>query len=184
MAKHPKAGNSGYEAGQGRTFTPSIGAEWTDEFNSLMNSLNKSRNEMTEDLIREGLKARKGKETGLTTFYSEAEIEFLKNPVIQKLIKDYYLLMNGVSASAVLYDPPAERSAPATPSNKEMSHERNKSSADNLSVATSEKTVDRSSEASKQHVDLIKSDDTDADDQMDLLKQAAAELQKMGLKKP
>ena len=52
-------GNTGYEAGRGRTFTPTVNADWINEFNELMVDLDVSRNELTETLIREGLQARK-----------------------------------------------------------------------------------------------------------------------------
>jgi hypothetical protein len=51
----------GYEPGRGRTFTPSSTAQFTEDFNALLRSLNTygkkvSRNELTEELITTGLR--------------------------------------------------------------------------------------------------------------------------------
>ncbi|CAN7762118.1 hypothetical protein LJR153_007105 [Paenibacillus sp. LjRoot153] len=87
-------GISGYEAGRGRTFTPTVNADWINEFNTLMVDLGKSRNELTEVLIREGLQARnRGFEQ--LDFMSSQEIEFIKTPVGRKVLQDYTTLFFG-----------------------------------------------------------------------------------------
>lgn len=183
MGRHPKAGNSGYEAGQGRTFTPSAGAEWTEDFNSIMTSLNKSRNEMTEDLIRDGLMARKGKQTGLSTYYNDAEIDFLKNPIMQKLVKDYYLLMHG-SAPTILQDH-LDKPSSVTP----VLIEKSKVVPDTNAVEPSSfpsavPVVEPVPKVTHQQSETQQSLEQENDnDEMDALKQARAMLSKMALKK-
>lgn len=189
MGRHPKAGNSGYEAGQGRTFTPSAGADWTEEFNSIMSSLNKSRNEMTEDLIRDGLMARKGRETGLSTFYNDAEIEFLKNPIMQKLVRDYYLIMHGSAPSTILQDL-LDKPSSTTTVEKAKSDTAAPIAVLQPSIPSSDKIVERSVEVEKplQEVPINHEPETEAEpldnDELDILKIAAKELSKMALKKP
>jgi hypothetical protein len=88
-------GNTGYEAGRGRTFTPTVYADWIVEFNELMVDLDVSRNELTETLIKEGLQARKRGFEDLKGFLSSQEIEFLKTPMGKKLLEDYSGLFFG-----------------------------------------------------------------------------------------
>lgn len=184
MSRHPKAGNSGYEAGQGRTFTPSAGAEWTEDFNSMMSSLNKSRNEMTEDLIKDGLMARKGKETGLSSFYNDAEIDFLKNPLMQKLVKDYYLIMHGSVPSAIIQDQ-LERPSTAAPVIIEKAKVVSETNAvAPPSFAFPEPVVEPTPMVAEQQSEIQQSLQQEEDsDELDILKKARAELSKMALKK-
>ncbi|MDQ0896276.1 MULTISPECIES: hypothetical protein [unclassified Paenibacillus] len=183
MGRHPKAGNSGYEAGQGRTFTPSAGAEWIEEFNSMMSSLKKSRNEMTEDLIRDGLMARKGKETGLTTFYNDAEIDFLKNPIMQKLVKDYYLIMHGAAPSTILQDLLLDKPSSVAPVMREKSNEAAGITVDRSSIPSSDTLIERSPEVVINQHEEPRNPEQPDNDEMDLLKKAAKELTRMALKK-
>lgn len=55
-------GKEGYIPGINITFTPSKKADWTEEFNQLLEKSDLSRNKLTSDLISDGLKYRKLKE--------------------------------------------------------------------------------------------------------------------------
>lgn len=52
-------GKQGYEAGKGRTYTPSVTDDWIDAFNKLLEQSGVSRNKLTSELIADGLKYRK-----------------------------------------------------------------------------------------------------------------------------
>ncbi len=97
-------GSSGYEGGQGRTFTPSVGSNWTDDFNQLMFDTKKSRNEVTEMLIVEALDIRKGLGTSQGNLeLTLREIQFLRSPIGRKLISDYATMYYGNSAISEPY---------------------------------------------------------------------------------
>jgi hypothetical protein len=88
-------GQNGYQAGRGGTFTPSVYADWTDDFNRIMAEKNMSRNEVTEYLITEGLKSLKVGRIELEIDLNYKEIEFLKTEFGKKLINDYSKLFYG-----------------------------------------------------------------------------------------
>jgi hypothetical protein len=80
----------GYEAGRGKTFTPTVGATWINDFLQMMKDSKKSRNEVTEILIKEALDARKGLGSNVESLnLSPRELEFLMTPVGRKIISDY-----------------------------------------------------------------------------------------------
>jgi hypothetical protein len=83
----------GYEGGKGRTFTPTTTAPWIKEFNETLETSGKSRNFLTELLIKEGLKVyNKGNADEL--FLSARELAFLKTTLgrqtLQILSESYF----------------------------------------------------------------------------------------------
>lgn len=78
---------AGYTPGQGRTFTPSLTAKWTDEFNELLNKSGVSRNALTEELIEIGLKFKKNEHLLISTStLTPEQIELLSSPQGQTIL--------------------------------------------------------------------------------------------------
>jgi hypothetical protein len=89
----------GYEAGRGKTFTPTVGAMWINDFLQIMIDSKKSRNEVTEMLISEALDARRGLGSNVESLnLTLRELEFLKTPVGRKIISDYSQVFYGEQA--------------------------------------------------------------------------------------
>ncbi|MED2033017.1 hypothetical protein ACQVQ3_24650 [Bacillus cereus] len=94
--------NVGYEAGKGRTFTPSIDAKWINEFNEMKSELGISRNKLTEKLIQDGLKFNRNSGSSgalyipLTTEnLSQGQIEMLSSSMGQEMLLNLALTMIG-----------------------------------------------------------------------------------------
>jgi hypothetical protein len=94
--------NAGYEAGKGRTFTPSIDAKWINEFNEMKLELGISRNKLTEKLIQDGLKFNRNSGSSgalyipLTTEnLSQGQIEMLSSSMGQEMLLNLALTMIG-----------------------------------------------------------------------------------------
>lgn len=87
----------GYEAGRGKTFTPTVGASWINDFLQTMKDSKKSRNEVTEILIKEALDARKGLGSNIEHLnLNQRELEFIMTPVGRKIVSDYSQAYYGV----------------------------------------------------------------------------------------
>lgn len=96
-----KFGEQGYGRGAGRSFTPSVDAEWVDDFNELLEQYNSdgvkySRNKLTEKLISDGLKYNNAhhsqKDIVNVSFskkeFSEKQLEILQNEVGLNILKN------------------------------------------------------------------------------------------------
>lgn len=87
---------AGYTPGQGRTFTPSLTAKWTDEFNELLNKSGVSRNALTEELIEIGLKFKKNEHLLISTStLTPEQIELLSSPQGQTILLNVALMLLG-----------------------------------------------------------------------------------------
>lgn len=61
-----KGSKAGYVKGLGRTFAPSLKAEWVDEFNQILEEdPDWSRNRLTEHLIKKGLESQRAQQSQL-----------------------------------------------------------------------------------------------------------------------
>ncbi|MFB5662260.1 hypothetical protein [Alteribacillus sp. HJP-4] len=61
-----KNNKAGYVKGVGRTFAPSLKADWVEEFNEILEDEPEwSRNRLTEHLIKKGLDAQRGNDQGM-----------------------------------------------------------------------------------------------------------------------
>ena len=92
----------GYEAGKGKTFTPSTNANWTDEFNQMLNNGNLSRNALTEKLIEDGLKYNKQEHILLeASGLSPRQAEILNSEAGQEILKNVLRLLLGESSEVL-----------------------------------------------------------------------------------
>lgn len=170
-------GTTGYEAGRGRTFTPTVNADWINEFNTLMVDLGKSRNELTEYLIKEGLQSRnRGFEQ--LNFMSSQELEFIKTPVGRKLLKDYSTLYFGKSIEEFQAEPTKPTKAQEN-SSAEAASIQSVSSSEPIQAIT--KNVNQVEPVSAQ--EPADNRDDDSDNQKAMLQRIQAELLGMKLKK-
>lgn len=93
----------GYEAGRGRTFTPSMNAVWLEEFNEMLNRENLSRNALTEKLIEDGLKFNRNEHILLETEnLSKEQIALLSSKAGQQILKNVIKLLLGESSNGVI----------------------------------------------------------------------------------
>lgn len=93
-----KKGGVGYAPAQGRTFTPSASAKWTDEFSEMMAETGLSRNKLTEKLIEDGLRVNRSKGMQIpliTQDLSKEQIELLSSDVGQQMLVNIALSMIG-----------------------------------------------------------------------------------------
>jgi len=77
----------GYIPGTGSTFTPSNNAQWTDQFEQLLEDKKVSRNKLTEQLISDGLKMQNS--------------EFIMIPV-NNLTAEQLMLLNSEQGKQIL----------------------------------------------------------------------------------
>lgn len=82
--------NSGYIPGQGRTFTPSLNGNWTEEFNKILEKENLSRNSLTLELIEMGLKVKRNDHLFIST-----QVEILSSNEGQKILLNVALMLSG-----------------------------------------------------------------------------------------
>lgn len=86
----------GYSPGQGRTFTPSVDAKWTEQFNQILIEQGISRNKLTEKFIIDGLKSNNSKDLSVPLSVgnlSEEQINLLKSEAGQALLLNLALAM-------------------------------------------------------------------------------------------
>ncbi|MGP9043228.1 hypothetical protein [Cytobacillus kochii] len=87
---------SGYIPGQGRTFTPSLNGNWTEEFNKILEKENLSRNSLTEALIEMGLKVKRNDHLFISTEdLTSDQIEILSSNEGQKILLNVALMLSG-----------------------------------------------------------------------------------------
>lgn len=109
----------GYEPGKGRTFTPSLRADWTDEFTATLNSHEGwSRNRLTEHYIKLGMEAEK-KQRGkhITVYYeelTEKQIEFIEDQNGKEIMLNLLSALTGEGGLGVAISTSPARDEPAT----------------------------------------------------------------------
>lgn len=92
----------GYEAGLGRTFTPSTNAKWIDSFNDMLNSDNLSRNALTEKLIEEGIRYSKKEYVIMEAEgLSQEQAALLSSKAGQEILKNVVNLLLGNSPAII-----------------------------------------------------------------------------------
>ncbi|PPA84177.1 hypothetical protein [Brevibacillus laterosporus] len=119
-------GQEGYEAGRGKTFTPSKNAEWVEEFNKILqdkfNSGSRvSRNALTEQLIEEGLKNRATNSTSIIIpgeDFTPEQITLLKSDQGQTILKNLIKMILGMGSTPLFtLDTQVNQTIPDSPTN-------------------------------------------------------------------
>lgn len=90
----------GYIPGQGRTFTPSLNANWTNEFAEILEREKISRNALTEELIELGLRFKRNDHLLISTENLTTEqISLLSSKEGQQILLNVALMLIGQPTS-------------------------------------------------------------------------------------
>lgn len=119
-------GQEGYEAGRGKTFTPSKNAGWVEEFNKILqdkfnSGTRVSRNALTEQLIEEGLKNRATNSTSIVIpedGFTPEQIALLKSDQGQTILKNLIKMILGMGSTPLFtLDTQVNQPIPDSPTN-------------------------------------------------------------------
>lgn len=92
-----------YEAGKTTTFTPSVNADWTIEFNHIAEQGKWSRNRLTEKLIIDGIRVNRGNAITINLETIEPQqLKFLQSEQGQKIVVNLLKVMIGQNESMAI----------------------------------------------------------------------------------
>jgi hypothetical protein len=91
-----------YEAGKTTTFTPSVNADWTKEFNQIAEQGKWSRNRLTEKLIIDGIRVNRGNAITINLEAIEPQqLKFLQSEQGQQIVVNLLKVMIGQTGNMV-----------------------------------------------------------------------------------